>query len=146
MDRSSHKRKIVHYVVPAFICLYFFLAFYPKYFGDNKEIIPFSLYNLYSLIPYDYDYFDLMIIEPGGKSQFLFYDNQNLTRIERKYYLNWIRGLSHSYHQTKKIDINVKHPIIQKIDGQVYLVRLKGDYIETFDNGMFDLEIIKRIK
>lgn len=146
MESSNIGNRIVHYGIPFFICIYFFTALYPKYIGNNEEIIPFSLFKLYSLVPYDYIYYDMMIIGECGESEFLFYKNEDLSRVERKYLLRWFREIGNTYEETNEIRIDSNHHFIKSIKGDVYLVRLKGDYIETFDKGIFDLEILKRVK
>lgn len=146
MDGSKNSKSRVQYAVTATIILYFILAFYPKYLGDGKEIIPFSLYNLYSLVPYDYTYMDLLIIDECDTKKFLFYNNKDLNSIERKYFLRWLNGIRNVYQRTQQIDIDIDDKILRDLKGEVYLVKLTGDYIETLDKGTFDSEIVARIK
>ncbi len=146
MDKSHLGSKVVQYGVSAFICLYFFLAFYPKYLGNQKEIIPFALFNLYTFIPYDYSNFDLQITDSCGEAYFLMYKNDHLNAIERKYFFAWLNKIGEDYRQNKEVKLDSSHFIIENIEGKVDLVRISGDYIETFSTKSYQIEILKQIK
>ncbi len=146
MNSTNQGSKLIHYGVPALICLYFILAFYPKYFGNGKEIVPFSLFNLYTFIPYDYSNYDLQITDSCGDSHLLLYGNKELTPIERKYYPSWLVEIGEEYIRSNNVMIDSTHFIIEKIEGNIDLVRLSGDYVETKKSSYMQFEILKRIK
>lgn len=146
MDGLNYSGTKVQFAVSMMIVLYFVLAFYPKYFGGGQEIIPFSLYNLYSMVPGDYNKMDLLVKDDCGVEKYLFYKNKDLNSIERKYYLRKLNDIRNIYNSTTHIDLDVDSEILRDIEGEVYLVKMTGDYIKTLDEGTFDTEIITRIK
>lgn len=146
MDKTSQGRTKIQYAVSLMIILYFILAFYPKYFGNGQEFIPFSLFNLYSMVPGDYNKMDLLIKDECGKEYFLLYKNENLNRIERKYFLRKLNDIRNIYNSTQHIDLDSDNEIVRNIEGEIYLVKMTGDYIETLIEEKFDSEIITRIK
>ena len=142
---SDHK--FVFYFIPIFIATYFFVALIPVVQNKKVEIFPFFSFKLFSKIPNGFEKMDVVFDLGKENERFLIYRNNDLTIMETNFLNLKMSEISKQFDENNEQE---KKEFLKMIKAQpnqsVTLVKMKGDLVENYKDGKYDLEIIQIVK
>jgi hypothetical protein len=132
-------------MIPLFIAVYFVLAITPIITKTYKEIFPFFSFRLYSRILENVKMYDVMYTEADGSTHYLYFENKQIDKLERKHLAMQLRKLGKAYQKGQELNFQ---PLKQWVKGhhKVSFVKIYGNNIEVIQEGTYELEILASIK
>ena len=138
-------KKFVHYLVPLFLVGYFIIAFTPVFITHTGEIFPFFSFKLYSKVPSDFVKYDLMYNKGEADEFYLIHENGNLNRLERKNFNYRLNLIGDQFEDSVNV-FTVNYADLLEKGKSVYLVKISGNYIGSVRDGVYEVDLIKRLK
>lgn len=139
------KKNFTNYFFPLFILIYTLISLIPYYSNIKGEVFPFFAFNLYSRIPNGFAHYDILLNGGDKKEQLLFLKNNRLNLLQRRRYKKLLNEAIRDNLPDGKIDVSFLDPFLRDCK-DVYLVIIKGDYLDAVKNNEYKIELIQKLK
>lgn len=157
-DQILGSKNFIHYFVPVFLLVYFFLASIPVISNSSSligelpksdkikaEIFPFFSFKLYSKIPNGFSFYDVIIDKGETSEHFLIKGNSELNLLQRKRYRSRVSALGSQFEFSDSLSAKDYSNFLIDVES-AYLVKISGDYVRAIRDNDYNVEILKKLK
>ncbi|PHR31503.1 MAG: hypothetical protein COA38_07870 [Fluviicola sp.] len=138
-------KRITHYFIPAFLAIYFILAFLTIVLKSKSEIFPFFSFKLYSKVPNGFTKYDILYNKGEENEFYLINENATLNKLERKNFMYRMNLLGSQYEKSGKLSVENYSDFLSEGE-TAFLVKVSGDYIKAVRDNEYVVEIIMELK